>query len=193
MLEDGLTTLEVPDVSLLLKPSKQTQSWLSSSIYSRTIVAAARGGRLERLSLPYLSVQDPFAVRNLLPVWLNISDWGKVPRGDLHHLKWLAAATSLRPTLAQATRWLPVSYPETREDRLLTWSEVRSLLFLFDTDALPHPDQPSLDLPDWRPFMPYLEWLAEDVALAQQVADAWNAVVRRGEAKTCKCLCEKCR
>ena len=39
----------------------------------------------------------------------------------------------------------------------------------------------------------YFAWLAEDAELAQQVADAWNELVRRGEAGKIKCDCQKCQ
>lgn len=35
---------------------------------------------------------------------------------------------------------------------------------------------------DEPPINMYLRWFAQNAELAQQVADAWNAVVERGEA-----------
>lgn len=49
-----------------------------------------------------------------------------------------------------------------------------------------------------REFLPsallklYLPWLEQDADLAQRVADAWNAVVERGEADLAKCCCLQC-
>lgn len=42
-----------------------------------------------------------------------------------------------------------------------------------------------------QPIELYLPWL-EEAELAQQVADAWNAVVDRGEADVVKCWCDLC-
>lgn len=38
----------------------------------------------------------------------------------------------------------------------------------------------------------YFRWLRDDAQLAQQVADAWNELVQRGDADLVKCYCRKC-
>lgn len=43
------------------------------------------------------------------------------------------------------------------------------------------------------PIELYLSWLHKDAELAQQVAEAWNEVVKRGEADVVKCTCEQCK
>lgn len=43
-----------------------------------------------------------------------------------------------------------------------------------------------------QPVKRYFPWL-EDAELAGQVADAWNEVVKRGEADKIKCPCKKCK
>lgn len=45
---------------------------------------------------------------------------------------------------------------------------------------------------DKRPVTRYFPWLLEDAELSQRVADAWNAVVRRGGADLVACRCERC-
>lgn len=42
-------------------------------------------------------------------------------------------------------------------------------------------------------FECYLPWLVRDVQLAQQVLEAWNAIVERGEADKVRCPCKECR
>lgn len=79
------------------------------------------------------------------------------------------------------------------DDRHLSGQEVQSLQAhfhrltkdmhsFFHAVACEHP-----------PITSYLRWLAEDAELAQQVANAWNEVVRRGEADAVLCECNKCK
>lgn len=126
--------------------------------------------------------QQPFAVRALLPCWVQIESWGRETRSLR---AWRAAATTLRPLLSRASRWLEsTSSSGQREERYLDEQEVQSLQAYFERE-----DLPELVRDELSPAQPYLPWLHEDAALAKQVADAWNAVVRRGEADVVRCKC----
>lgn len=176
---------------------------LHDSIASRTVVAAARGGQLRGLEIQECSVQRPFAVRALLPFWVGVKfdDWA----AHYHRLaypehKWLSARSSLRPALAHLSLWRPGSDPRT--DRKLSMAEVRGLAAHFAKRGTPNVVEPEHDSRQGRDgkVAPhplsiglYLPWLAEDAELAQQVADAWNAVVERGEADEVMCRCERCQ
>lgn len=153
----------------------------------RTIVAAARGGKLRRLSV---NVHEAFAIRSLLPAWVSIEDWSEL-HGFSHRNIWLLAAGSLRPLLAHASLWLPALTPGARSDRRLTGNDVQGLQAHFKKVGMPRAvkvfQKQSLEL------IPYLSWLEEDATLSQQVADAWNAVVARREADLVKCLCQECK
>lgn len=116
--ESELTTISGRTIRLLEQFSDQfglqrlAQDRYHNSIACHAVVAAVRGGRLKRLC-PGFSVDLPFAVRALLPYWLQIEDWGLATyAGDR---RWSAAASSLRPCLAHASRrqdWLaPTSNP----------------------------------------------------------------------------------
>lgn len=48
---------------------------LNLSIASRTIISAARGGHLRRLTVRGLHVEPPFAIRALMPCWVRVKFW----------------------------------------------------------------------------------------------------------------------
>ena len=67
------------------------------------------------------------------------------------------------------------------------------LLAHFSAKGVPQLKQQLSDKQDKSPLLElYLPWLQEDGTLAQQVAEAWNTVVRQGEADIVKCYCELC-
>lgn len=120
------------------------------------------------------------------------------------------AALSLRALLAHASLWIgTTSVSDPRVDRRLSCQEIQSLRSHFELNPTPEyrpdcelslpPLPPGMRYPDRYkkdsspPVEHYLPWLAEDAALAQQVADTWNEVVGRGEAALVSCRCEKCR
>lgn len=157
------------------------------SIVVRTVIAAARGGRLRKLRIANdegginHAMISPFAVRDLLPYWVAIQDWVHTG-GD----EYVTVAEALRRVLAHASLWL---------DKASTWKpRATRLLTRQDVQTLQHASR-------WEPDSPYatialyLPWLCEDEELAGQVADAWNAVVQRGQADTVgrNCMCRRCR
>lgn len=188
------------------------------SVMYRIIAAAARGGKLRRLFIPEPAIQRPFAVRALVPFWVNVEVWhvmGVNARPISTPAKaWSDAASALRPALHHASTWLPESATGARSDRRLTLEDVQSLYALFTPPAYAStPDftgeqqvyQTHVALLSAAPTpvhgQPlfghslvnlYLPWLVEDASLAQQVADAWNAVVAQKEADKVKCRCERC-
>lgn len=96
------------------------------SIACRTIVAAARGGQLRRIAHDG-GIQKPYAIRTLLPFWVQVESWNG---GDQLH-EWFAAAKSLRLLLAHTSRRLE---PEDESSRLLTGQDVQALLASFKVD-----------------------------------------------------------
>lgn len=184
LLEQDLTAFEIP-----LTPNISSSASICQqhcSIAARTVVAAVRGGKLKRLHFGTALIHEPFAVRALVPLWIGIQEWeiralddGNLDRQDF----WAQAALSLRHVLSYASRHL-----NGREDRLLTCDDVRALLGHSSdivSAAWTALEEQWLSLeedPDVEPIELYLRWFAEDAELAQQVADAWNAVVERGEA-----------
>lgn len=156
---------------------------------SRIIIAAAKGGQLRRLEAGS-AVQYPFAIRALLPRWVGIEGWG----GSSSSLEaWRAAAISLRMLLAHCSLWLGTTSnsDEPRSDRLLNQQDVHAL-----QRHLEHQGTPNFVVAyreQRQPIERYLPWLTEDEKLAQQVADAWNEVVRRGEASKVQCPCVSCK
>lgn len=61
--------------------------------------------------------------------------------------------------------------------------------FRANPDVSPAPEE--MPLPE-SPVYSYFNWLRWDAELAQQVADAWNAVVDRGGTELLQCYCPKC-
>lgn len=195
--EQELTSFELPKASL--PQDVKSVAALRDAVACRTIVAAARGGQLTHLEIEHSWIQKPFAVRQLLPFWVNIQDWGySFTHGycdELAPALWLQAAATLRSALAHASRWLPASGGGIRYDRTLTGEDLRAWYAHFKTEGKPSFIVKIRLLADSaivHPIEQYLAWLETDAELAQQVADAWNAVVRRGEEDLVKCCCEKC-
>lgn len=211
--EEALTSLERAS-SLFISPQ------LASHFCSvhRTILAAVRGNRLRRLTLPQGVIQRSFAVRTLMPNWIGIESWSK-PEDGIFRLKaaastklWTDAASQLRLTLAHASIWLPESSLGARDNRLLSRDDVQSLRGFFLAHGAPdvlgevevfkahcatnqHRQgfrSPKLPTPSRSVLDLYLPWLQEDGHLAQQVADVWNMVVQCGEADVIKCRCCAC-
>lgn len=169
---------------------------LHLSIATRTVITAARGGRLQRLHAGFedADVEPPFAIPTLLPYWVTIEEWYHVV-GCLEG--WHVAASTLRILLAHNSRWLGVGQgtAAARPDRELTGQDVQSFYSSYSHDYIHeivplegerHEDEFE------HPLMRYLEWLAEDAEVAQRVADAWNAVVQRGQADDQGCSCDRC-
>lgn len=193
VLEDDLGNLDVSDTSHA--ESLESIRGLHLSIAARTVTVAARGGQLTTLDFETSPLHTPYAVRTLLPFWIDIESW----TFDMHEYEireddwsgilfvyWAHAAATLRHVLAYASRHLI-----TREDRLLTCEDVRALLRHSDDATFKQQAYHSIWYHSYNPdardtqeayIKIYLRWLAEDAELAQQVANAWNAVVERGEA-----------
>lgn len=177
----------------------------------RTIVAAAKGGRLRRLPLgdDYLhAFWKPFAVPTLLSAWVDIDDWGISEDGmeeEWGHADYPRKTVSDNWVLAVTLRSALFHVHHRLEKRLrsssatvprLASSDVQTMHyeltkhppFLWPPDTPNHrgwfgeervPDEEATCFRAWRR---YLVWLRDDEKLAQQVADAWNAVVERGGA-----------
>lgn len=191
-----LSSFELPSEAAFSRDAKIA---IHFSIAARTIITAAKSGNLKSLRCSSV-VQHAFAVRALLPRWVAIGCDMRMPRGmDKYSGSassgWLGAATSLRPLLAHVSLWLGVAQDgSARQERTLTSFEVQALNDtlgkglpkIIDTDSYGLPDAPS------QPIAHYLPWLAEDEELSQRVADAWNAVVDRGQADERRCSCERC-
>lgn len=157
-----MASFELPSLDGIF--SKEKICTMHRSIASRTILAAARGGRLRRLNCSS-DIWQPFAIRTLLPCWVHVDYWG------YEEHRWgngfLGAAATLRPLLAHASLWLgrpPHSAP--RSEAELTPQDVQSLQEHFEGDGLP--------IKHWRhgppghPVNLYLPWLTDPV-LANEV------------------------
>lgn len=163
-VEATFASLEVP-----VRPApttKEAREVLHRSIASRTIIAAARGGKLKHLYVESV-VQYPFAIRALLPYWVSIENWLPTYGGRVSERAWRGAAASLRPLLAHVSLWPNATATSTRHDRALSLQEVQGLQSYFQVTGTPEITY-SRDQPVDR----YLPWLAQDAELAQQVADA---------------------
>lgn len=174
---------------------------LHALIATRTIITAARGGRLRRL---YAggdvtgSVDHAFAIPALLPYWVALDTWYE-PTGSADG--WANAALALRRLLAHASRWSDGrrGWRSPRQDRKLTCLENQSLGAQYGRRDLSkmsprlkfRPDTTQLDASP-HPADVYLAWLAQDAQLAQQVADVWNGIVEQGQADQQKCRCARC-
>lgn len=183
--EPELTSFKVPVKSA--PKGKKKRDKIHVAIATRTIIAAAKGGQLRHLNVTSL-VQHPFAVYTLLPYWVAIESWGDRYQSMR---SWQGAAASLRPLLAHCSLWLDtIADSGPRASRGLTRQDLQGLEATFEatggTPKLSYHDDP-------QPVDRYLPWLAEDKELAQEVADAWNAIVERGEADTVMCSCKKCK
>lgn len=166
----------------------EAQCRFHDSVTTRTVISAARTGHLRQLKVDH--IESPFAVRALLPCWVQIE---LNHQGGLRHC-WSGAACSLRPILAHASLWLtPASASDARQSRQLTGADVQSLRSHFDQHDAPFLRPMPWEDKDNNPIGQYLSWLKEDADLAQQVADAWNAVLERGDADVIRCNCQRCK
>lgn len=186
---------ELPDCT-----AWQARAELNRAVAHRVLVTAVRGGRLRFLDIDYdvanhrledeavheKNILTPFAIPTLLPFWAQIEEWGIEPTPG-----WPGAAESLRPLLAHASLWLH-SPSGPRIERCLTRQDVQLLSTQYQDEHVPVRDTSKLYKRDERPIALYLTWL-HDAQLAEEVADAWNGVVRSGGADLVKCLCAKCK
>lgn len=89
--KETLTSFELP-TNPFVGTAKEAEA-LTFSIAFRTVVAAALGGQLRNLSLPKEAVQQPFAVRELLPFWVGVEfDFQELSGLRVHLNRWYEAA-----------------------------------------------------------------------------------------------------
>lgn len=181
---ENLLSFELPSAVVDTDDARQA---LHSSIACRTIIAAARTGRLRKLVYDP-TVELPFAIRELLPCWVAMEHWklefsAKEP--------WPGAAVTLRPILAHASLWHDTAWSlsSKKRDRRLSRQDIQSLHSIFEAEGVPTRVK-GISVAG-QPITLYLPWL-QDSELAQKVADAWNSVVERGEVDVVKCSCAKC-
>lgn len=124
-----------------------------------------------------------------MPYWVNIESWHSEGCSDQEVNYWAAAARSLRSTLAHASLWRDGN---PHGSRLLTRQDVQSLPDCLEQDGVPSISQPPRGSRK-HGIAYYSRRFREDEELAQCVADAWNAVVERGEADVVNCGCAKCK
>lgn len=167
-----------------------------------TIIAAAKGGKLRRLKTD-TNFSEPFALRSLVPYWINAERLEDNSSGELG---WGAAASFLRPLVTHASLWLnTTSASVPRDDRRLTTQEFQALNTYFQQEGLPKlcnylikTDEgfeiDETDESDGREKAVgrYLPWL-ENEELAKEASKIWNAVVERGEANKVMCHCRRCQ
>lgn len=160
---------------------------LQDSIMARTIVTAARGGRLKRFYAGYCDseFESPLAIPTLLPYWIGIEQWYCIKEGA----GWLTAASMLRLFLSHASRWL--DGPTAREERTLTTQDVRSFNSRYSSDRMPAIGARKVE--DLSKLVEhYLPWL-EVYEIAAPVSRAWNVLVRRGQEDLFACHCKDCK
>lgn len=183
---------------------------LHHSMACRTIIAVARNGRLREVILGG-HLEKPFAIRALLPYLIGVDKWDL---WDLTFPGWLDAASLLRRLLFHASLWLSASILVVpRYDRRLTRQDIQSLAAHFKKEGLPDllSDEVAKQQKDptaegsaivgeyrkkaqvIKSVIRYLPWLTEDGELAQRVADAWNAVLKRGMVDKLRCCCDRCK
>lgn len=165
---------------------------LHDSILCRTIVAAAKGGKLKSLNIADRFYWTPFMIGGLLQYWVGVEHWylDTLPQDDgrpMHPFH--KAASELRTALAHASIWITP-----RNDRLLTSEDLRGWFAKYKAKEVAARVErfPELELYN-AAIEFYIYWLQEHAALAQQVSDALNAVVERGEADRVKCTCDECK
>lgn len=195
--EEDLTSFELPSAPLDARSTLEEAQDLHTAVVFRIIIAAAKGGRLKRLRLPEQVFQKPFAIRTLLPFWVGVEKWRFMMRYPKPMKQWHEAASTLRCALAHASLWLPEAVPGSRNNRRLTRDDVRGLRAYFVKNPVSDFALNMFKEPGLAELHAVVElslpWLKEDANLAQQVADAWNTVVERGEADVVKCACTQCR
>lgn len=207
--EASWASYEIPEPlpTIEMEEFYQAAEKLHLRIATRTIITAARGGRLRRLYASYHSsnrkvtffdvdVEPPFAIPALLPYWVAIEQWYNVV-GGMHG--WQTAASTLRWLLAHASLWLDVAEGSVspRQNRELTSQEIQSLHSRYTRidlhEIIPlEASEPAENLAHMHPLEDYLPWLAEDAELCQRVADVWNGIVALGQADDQECMCARC-
>lgn len=202
-LDEGalIESVELPPMPVFASAS--TYQRLHYDIVYRTIITAARGGKLRRLCLSNEVAigHVPFTMSGLLPFWVGVEVWSSTrdPRPPSTNPQWFEAAITLRRVLAHASLWLPEPSAGSRSDRLLSGEDVEELADHFEAAGVPTFTHTNADGSKREPGKPfavielYLPWLQDDPDLADDVADAWNAIVERGEADVVKCECELCK
>lgn len=185
--EAELASFELPES---LPTDGEEMEVLHAHVASRTIIAAARGGQLRRLSAgSEHDLEPPFTNRALLPYWIDIEEWDV--QGGAYG--WMIAASTLRRLLAHASLWINTEpHAAARQDRHLACQDIQLLDWLYSDDNMPS-IAPLRDDMESQPVEFYLPWLERDAALAQQVADAWNVVLERGGADDQPCRCSRCQ
>lgn len=98
--EQDLTSVELPQAPFIV--NEQEAEELHYSVISRIVVTAARAGDLIFLCLP-ATVQQPFAVRALLPAWVEVEGWAL--HSNQLEPSYHEAAAGLRCALIHASRW----------------------------------------------------------------------------------------
>lgn len=156
------------------------------------MVAAARGGVLSSLTLLYThsgTVDPPFSIRALLPRWVYIEVWNADGFQEPHG-PWISAAMTLRPALAHTSHALASRDASSSKAgwSLLAREDVQAIHYTLEGKELPRCDT---SYHDDTQSQRYFLWL-QDAELAQQVADAWNHVVERGNPNLNRCYCNSC-
>lgn len=160
------------------------------SIASRAIIAAARGDQLGRRDPGYHGPVSQFKVRELMPYWILIEDWGKFRHETSG---WIGTAVTLRPFFAhvsQHVEWLgPSSNASAQSARLVTLQDLRALQVYFRDQQ---PSKPWYYGGYYEAVVQnYLPWLIEDAQLGQRVLDTWTSIVERGDANKVGCMCRE--
>lgn len=171
-------------VSQVLGVDKRSAHTRQLLIARNLVFAAANAGNLKRMRCG-IQISLAFAARALLPYWVGIEVWHLYDRGV-----WENAAMSLRPLLANASLWLqttstacPRSSPVKKSRSCRCSTRMKS----------PRSISPAPSTFFKTQSFATCLGLAEDEALAQRVADAWNRLVEDREADIVKCQCEKCK
>lgn len=160
---------------------------MHEAIASRMIVAAVRGGQLRMLEVGNLAVEAPFAVPALLPYWMSIN----TPLENKSY--WSLAVERFPRILAHVSLWHGAAHGAARrKDRTLTRGDIQSLHSVYISEGVPEVEGIGVEDTTNERTSSHLLWLRDDAELAQQVADAWNAVVERGKLKDIKRYCERC-
>lgn len=190
-MQDEATLVSAQLSDLVPMATQQQREQFHFAIAYRVLVAAARGGQLRRLA-GYQYGEHPFAVPTLLPFWLQVEDWGNSEftywTGEWG---WREAASYLRTLLAHMT--LCQHTNSSHYHRRITSRDLQTYHVAFPTDRLPTVKSRGMTYsPEDHRIKRYLLWFREDTQLARRVADAWNAIVERGEAGKVKCFCLRC-
>lgn len=127
-LEEPLASFELPAA---LPADYDARLPLQKSMACRMVFAAARAGLLKSI-IYSMALQVPYAVRTLLPCWVNLACTELQSES-----KWDSAAQSFRPLLAHASLWLGTTKQSgAREDRRLTLQEVQGLQSYFEKEGM---------------------------------------------------------